>query len=164
MPQQQPWSTIRQTDAGTAPQGNNDLSEAEKDNLPLSERLFTPELGGRATFGAICGAFTGMSCGAVDGWKAARAMSPMALVGAGGTFNVVLADTAKTGVMFAGFYTTYQSVKECTRVLRKEDDLVNSFVASAVSLSPMLLYTPFRNRLPYALMLIGLDVFNDVVS
>mmetsp|Transcript_38818 Transcript_38818/g.51154 ORF Transcript_38818/g.51154 Transcript_38818/m.51154 type:complete len:177 (+) Transcript_38818:228-758(+) len=169
---QQPWSKLRKRDVEQEEaktefpidqvKSADNFSESKKEQTSM-EKINPDELFKRLTFGGICGFTTGGAFGGLDGFKAAKNKSPMALVKEGGRFQYILGSAARTGFTFGAFYAAYQGTKHVTKQLRGKDDPLNAAVATVTSLAPMLYFPFFRGRFPYAVMLIAIDVVQTEV-
>lgn len=62
------------------------------------------------------------------------------------------------------FYSAYQGIKYLSRVARGEDDWGNPTTAGFLTVAPLMASATFRRNVPYAMLLIGLDVVSEVSS
>lgn len=62
------------------------------------------------------------------------------------------------------FYSMYQGVKYVSRVARGEDDWGNPTTAALLTIGPLLASATFRRNVPYAVLLIGMDVVSEASS
>ena len=62
------------------------------------------------------------------------------------------------------FYSSYQGIKYVSRVARDEDDWGNPVTAALCTVAPLMVSATFRRNVPYALLLIGMDVVSEASS
>lgn len=62
------------------------------------------------------------------------------------------------------FYSAYQGIKYLSRVARDEDDWGNPTTAGLLTVAPLMASATFRRNVPYAMLLIGLDVVSEASS
>lgn len=67
-------------------------------------------------------------------------------------------------LVFSIFYSSYQGVKYISRVARDEDDWGNPATAALFTVAPLLVSTTFRRNVPYAVLLIGMDVLSEATA
>jgi hypothetical protein len=60
------------------------------------------------------------------------------------------------------FYATFQATKYFTRVVRNESDYANGLTAGVVAVTPMLVSATFRRNVPYAVLLIAMDMISEM--
>lgn len=62
------------------------------------------------------------------------------------------------------FYSSYQGIKYISKVARDEDDWGNPATAAFMTVAPLLVSATFRRNVPYAVLLIGMDVFSEATA
>lgn len=65
---------------------------------------------------------------------------------------------------YHSFYSMYQGIKYMSRVARGEDDWGNPTTAALLTIGPLMASATFRRNVPYAVLLIGMDVVSEASS
>lgn len=69
-----------------------------------------------------------------------------------------------TGINFAVFFSVYHMSLKTAEMARGEDDVFNFVAGVGVGLLPVIRSKPFRKSAPWALLLVGMDVFSHVAN
>ncbi|GAB5031892.1 Hypothetical protein NocV09_00701550 [Nannochloropsis oceanica] len=133
---------------------------------PFQERFKESYFKERLMFGGVVGAVTGAFFGGLDAVQGIKK---------GEAFGVML-NTLPSKAKFSGehigsaalvfsiFYSSYQGIKYISKVARDEDDWGNPATAAITTVAPLLLSATFRRNVPYAVLLIGMDVFSEATA
>lgn len=147
--------------------GADAQSHGQQEEKSFQERFKQPYFKERLLFGGIVGAVTGSFFGgldAVQGIKKGEAFGVrLNTLPAKAKFSAEHVGSA--ALVFSIFYASYQGVKYISKVARDdEDDWGNPVTATFVTVLPLMASTTFRRNVPYALLLIGMDVVSDASS
>uniref|UniRef100_A0A7S3HI91 Mitochondrial import inner membrane translocase subunit TIM22 n=1 Tax=Spumella elongata TaxID=89044 RepID=A0A7S3HI91_9STRA len=114
------------------------------------------EVARRAAFGAITGSITGACFGLVEVLRDPGAMSGKK---ATGTKKVL-----RFTYLFAGFFGTYHAARKVLQMAVPQDKLTNIVTAATLTISPLLAVGSLRPLIPYSVMLVAIDAFNELSS
>ncbi len=130
---------------------NNDLSDDE------NHRDFKKDLtkiGKRGLFGLICGTMTGFCFGVVDIVRDPKAIKTKSIEASKKLFRY----SSTFGAFFAGYHGLRETLKLYVPMPPEE----NVTTAAIVSLLPLVVIPSLRKNLPYAFVMICIDVFNGI--
>ncbi|KAG5178357.1 hypothetical protein JKP88DRAFT_225305 [Tribonema minus] len=159
-----PWRELRHN-----PRTERDrLSEAElsDESKPESDATFMDRfdmgmMNRKLIFGVACGGVTGIMFGLMDSHR---------VISKTGQFFTLAAKvkettrmTAFTGTVFGGYFAAYQGIKYGIQAYRGEDTFFNVFMATAISIAPVVPFPALRARLPYMAFLVAIDTLNSHV-
>jgi len=120
----------------------------------------TPELLRQVAFGACMGSMTGMVFGFMDSMKVAGESSVLQKASNAAKGKFIFQGVTRSGLLFGGFFGSFHAIKYGIRVVQDPGDYPEIFAAGIISLGGMY-YKPFtRPSVPYAAMLVAMDVFH----
>ena len=123
-----------------------------------SWRTTGEEVARSMAFGAICGSVTGFSMGLVDTYNIVRKQPPSG--GVEGIVRLAFSEMARSGLIIATFFSTYQACKYAILSTRPGTDFYGLTAAATVSLLPLSLVAPLRRYVPFSLTLVGVDAYH----
>ncbi|CAM9229078.1 unnamed protein product [Chrysoparadoxa australica] len=165
---QVPWRTLRPNPRTQREEAAAATQEQRPDEgLSLasltSEGFSANEALRRMAFGGICGGFTGVAFGAMDGQRSITHDKANKFPTTALKTKEVFRLTAMSGSLFGGFFAAYQLAKYGARIYRGEDDFFNVCIATAACVPAMVPFPAARQRLPYAALLVAMDTINNHV-
>lgn len=111
-------------------------------------------------FGATIGSITGSVFGFMDGMKSAGDSSVLKRASNAAKGRYLLQGTARSGMVFGGFFGGFHAAKYGVRVLCDPGDYTEMAVAGVLGIGAMFARPQMRPSVPYAAMLIAMDAFN----
>jgi hypothetical protein len=134
--------------------GNSDqITEAGK---PLDWEKESRALLKRVMFGITTGGMTGVAFGIVEVMRDVKAVSAKK--------SVAIAKVVRNTGMFAGFFGAYQGIRRLCYLAYPQPTLDNIAMATLVTMPALLFSKTLRPMLPYGIMLIVLDAYNEVTE
>jgi len=119
------------------------------------------QFGSKCYFGTLVGLTCGGCFGTMTGYTNLKTQRPL-LVAPVDKLKSVAKHAAETAGKFGFFYTVYQGTKYCTAVARGgQDDPFNALAGIVAGFIPLGKTTHFRHNMPYAVILVGMDVYHD---
>ena len=139
----------------------NDTTNSVSDPIieagkPLDWEKESKALFKRVMFGGTTGGMTGVAFGIVEVMRDVKAVSAKK--------SVALAKVVRSTVMFAGFFGAYQGVRRLCYLAYPQPTLDNIALATLVTMPALLFSKTLRPMLPYGIMLIVLDAYNEVTE
>jgi hypothetical protein len=123
-------------------------------NREVDHKKDVTDIGKRVLFGTICGGITGATFGAIEALRDTKNLT--------GNSQLVKQKVTKFGGMFAGFFSLYHGTRKTLHLYVPMSPENNVMTASAVSLSPVLVFRNLRPMAPYGVLLIILDCVNGM--
>lgn len=111
-------------------------------------------------FGGTIGSITGSVFGFMDGMKSAGDSSVLKRASNAAKGRFLLQGTARSGMVFGGFFSGFHAAKYGVRVLCDPGDYAEMAIAGSIGIGAMFARTQTRPSVPYAAMLIAMDAFN----
>mmetsp|Transcript_18488 Transcript_18488/g.21353 ORF Transcript_18488/g.21353 Transcript_18488/m.21353 type:complete len:141 (+) Transcript_18488:51-473(+) len=130
----------------------------------LKENIYS-DCSRRAYAGAIIGTICGFMFGAMDAGRVSGLTSDytkvLEKIKSPVVTRVFFRQNMLTTVLFGGMFTTYQVTKCALDNYGPQDwdNIPQSAVACVVGLAPVIGFRNMRRNLPYALVLVGMDVY-----
>jgi hypothetical protein len=156
-------STLDTTDSSLISTNNNDInnttgnSKTGKNILPYSHMDLLRQIG----FGATLGSITGSLFGFMDSMRAVQEHNTIKNASTSAKIKYLVQGTTRSGILFATFFSCYQSIKYGSRILLNcPGDVVEISIATPISLSLLYSQPLYRPATSYACMLIGMDCFS----
>ena len=118
----------------------------------------------QATFGVCMGSITGAVFGFMDGMKQAGESTVLKKASNAAKGKFILQGTSRAGIMFGGFFGGFHVAKYGIRVIADPGDYSEITLAGAISMGAMAVKPTTRASMPYAGMLIAMDVFHTYMS
>ncbi|EQC35479.1 hypothetical protein SDRG_07187 [Saprolegnia diclina VS20] len=115
----------------------------------------------KLVFGGLVGLSTGLTFGSVDAVRQAHTQY--------GRINAqAIRSISRTagicGMLFSGFFFSYQGIKTTMEQLRGAEDFANVGVAALLSGAPFIRHPVMRTNAMYAALLVGLDLFHEEIN
>ncbi|OQS01884.1 hypothetical protein THRCLA_05674 [Thraustotheca clavata] len=115
----------------------------------------------KLVFGGLVGLSTGLTFGCVDAIR--QHHSQFGRVGIE-ALQPVTRTAGTCGLLFAGFFFTYQGIKTTMEQVRGTEDAINIGAAAVLSGAPFLRHPVMRANALYAAALIALEVFHEEIN
>ena len=152
----------KQTGEETAISG--DTSAITEQNSWTAIPFSSAEMIRQAAFGVCMGSITGAVFGFMDGMKQAGESPVLNKASNAAKGKFILQGTSRAGMMFGGFFGGFHLTKYGVRVIGDPGDYSEIFLAGALSMGAMAVKPITRASMPYAGMLIAMDVFHTYMN
>eukprot|EP00566_Odontella_aurita_P021985 CAMPEP_0113545466 /NCGR_PEP_ID=MMETSP0015_2-20120614/11275_1 /TAXON_ID=2838 /ORGANISM="Odontella" /LENGTH=229 /DNA_ID=CAMNT_0000445831 /DNA_START=37 /DNA_END=726 /DNA_ORIENTATION=+ /assembly_acc=CAM_ASM_000160 len=150
--------------SGSAGDGDGDDGGPPAHNTVLGFKSSVPyrfeDLLRNVAFGGTIGSITGSVFGFMDGMKSAGDSSVLKKASNAAKGRYLLQGTARSGMIFGGFFGGFHAGKYGVRVLCDPGDYAEMAIAGALGIGAMAARPQTRPSVPYAAMLIAMDAFN----
>jgi hypothetical protein len=120
----------------------------------------SPELFRQVAFGVTMGSMTGIVFGFMDSMKLAGESPVLKRASNAAKGRFIFQGVTRSGLMFGGFFSGFHAVKYGIRVATDPGEYTETIAAGAISLGGMYVKPMTRASIPYAGMLVAMDMFH----